>query len=195
MTKPKTITPSRRTRGFSLVELMIVVVIVGILSAVAIPSFQGYLMKSRTTEATEFLGVIRLSEESFRSEFGTYQATFDPNGHDITLIDTNLVPSDIDGKSRVFTPNEHWQRLGARPGGPVRFGYGVAAGTPANAPAPLGWDTANADFWWVARAVGDLDNDGVQVVFETYSANRTIFVTGAGTAGAEQDSVPSKGWE
>jgi prepilin-type N-terminal cleavage/methylation domain-containing protein len=65
----------RQRQGFSLMELMTVVAIVGILSAVAIPTFSDYIYKSRTSEATEFLGVIRLREESYRAEFGVYCST------------------------------------------------------------------------------------------------------------------------
>ena len=46
----------RRTSGFTLVELMIVVAIIGILAAVAIPAFTKYIKKSRTAEATQHLG-------------------------------------------------------------------------------------------------------------------------------------------
>src|SRR5712671_2228865 len=63
---------SRARSGFSLMELMIVVVITGVLAAIAIPTFTGYVQKSRTSEAVQFLGLIKLRQEAFRSEFGQY---------------------------------------------------------------------------------------------------------------------------
>lgn len=181
-------------QGFTLLELMTVVIIVGVLSAVAIPTFSNYIYKSRTSEATEFLGIIRLREESYRSEFGVYCPTISggaaPNSID-SLKGSNLVPDPSTTKRdpKPFTPTQPWLQLGARPTNQVRFGYGVAAGVPADAPRALGWDDATADFWFVARAVGDLDADGESCTFEIYSASSNVALF-------DKDNNPlQKGWE
>jgi prepilin-type N-terminal cleavage/methylation domain-containing protein len=185
-----------RQAGFSLMELMSVVVIVGVLSAMAIPTFSDYIYKSRATEATEFLGVIRLREESYRSEFGAYCPTLTTAQLPTTLssLDTksNLVPDpSTTRKNSVFwTATDTWRQLGATPSGAVRFGYGVAAGNPSNMPTGLGFET-RPDFWWVGRAVGDLDGDGTYVMFETYSANKGIYI---GTYPPPSVAI-AKGWE
>jgi type IV pilus assembly protein PilA len=61
-------------KGFTLIELMIVVAIIGILAAIAIPNFLQYQMKSRQSEAKTNLQAIRTSEISFQAERGCYLA-------------------------------------------------------------------------------------------------------------------------
>ncbi len=62
----------KNEKGFTLIELMIVVAILGILAAIAIPNFMRFQAKSRQAEAKTNLGAIGTSAESWRAENGTY---------------------------------------------------------------------------------------------------------------------------
>ena len=60
----------RSSKGFTLIELMIVVAIIGILAAIAIPNFLQYQLKSKQSEAKVNLGAIKTSEVAFQAERG-----------------------------------------------------------------------------------------------------------------------------
>jgi len=62
----------QKQEGFTLIELMIVVAIIGILAAIAIPNFLTYQMKSRQSEAKVNLNAIKTSEVAFQAEKGCY---------------------------------------------------------------------------------------------------------------------------
>ena len=59
-------------QGFTLIELMIVVAIIGILAAIAIPNFMTYQAKARQSEAKVGLGGIFTSATSYFAENGTF---------------------------------------------------------------------------------------------------------------------------
>ena len=62
-------------KGFTLIELMIVVAIIGILAAIAIPNFLRFQAKSKQAEAKTNLGAIGTTAESYRVERDTYIIT------------------------------------------------------------------------------------------------------------------------
>ena len=62
----------RTSKGFTLVELMIVVVIIGILAAIAIPKFTSMVGKAKTTEAVQVLNQIIKGEEMYFYQQGAY---------------------------------------------------------------------------------------------------------------------------
>jgi type IV pilus assembly protein PilA len=64
--------PVRDQKGFTLIELMIVVAIIGILAAIAIPNFLRYQAQSRQAEARTNLGGIFVAETSFFGEQSRY---------------------------------------------------------------------------------------------------------------------------
>ena len=65
----------KNSSGFTLIELMIVVAIIGILAAIAIPNFMNYQCKAKQSEAKANLGNIRTAEEAYRAEYDTYSSS------------------------------------------------------------------------------------------------------------------------
>ncbi|MDH4230096.1 MAG: prepilin-type N-terminal cleavage/methylation domain-containing protein [Nitrospirota bacterium] len=61
--------------GFTLIELMIVVAIIGILAAIAIPNYQNNAIRARQTEAKSILNAIHTNQVLYQSQYGTYGST------------------------------------------------------------------------------------------------------------------------
>jgi len=62
----------RNSKGFTLIELMIVVVIIGILAALAIPRFMRSTTKSKQSEAKQLLKQVYTMQRAYRQEFNAY---------------------------------------------------------------------------------------------------------------------------
>ena len=66
----------RKEKGFTLIELMIVVAIIGILAAIAIPNFMKFIAKTKRSEAKYNLEAIYKAEISWYGEYDTFVSSF-----------------------------------------------------------------------------------------------------------------------
>jgi type IV pilus assembly protein PilA len=131
---------NNRKGGFTLIELMIVVAIIGILAAIAIPNFLRFQLKAKSSEGKTNLAAIRTAEESYYSEFGNYvSSSASPT---TTLLNKKTAFVNADGANKGF------DRLGWSPEGWVFFNYAVKTNLPlsseftATAGADIDADTA-----------------------------------------------------
>lgn len=81
----------KNQKGFTLIELMIVVAIVGILAAIAIPAYQDYIKRSKVSEIAATLGACKTSVAEFYQTNNTFPADADTAGCDDTANQSQYV--------------------------------------------------------------------------------------------------------
>lgn len=69
-----------RKTGFTLIEMMAVVALIGILAAIAMPSYEGYLVQARRSMAQAFVAQVALKEEEYFTHMREYTATLGSGG-------------------------------------------------------------------------------------------------------------------
>lgn len=94
-------------KGFTLVELMIVIVIVGILAAVAIPIYQGNIRKAKMSECDAALGTVRTAMRVFYAEHGRYPRATDGTAVTGTTLGDSLNISAMDLNGKYFSAGNY----------------------------------------------------------------------------------------
>ena len=176
----------RRFVGFTLVELMVVVAIVGVLATIAVYGTTKYIANSKTAEAVHMLMAIKGAQETYKDETGGF---LDVSGSLSTYYPSN--PHAGQFKAQWGGPDslsEKWAALGVNPSGPVLFGYACVAGAPDATPPNPGSDITVGNWpsealnapWYVVKAHADLDEGGNETVYVATSFTTQIFSANEG---------------
>ena len=136
-----------RSQGFTLIELMIVVALIGVLTSIAIPGFQRYQMTSKRAEAYTNLQALATAQKSYFSEWNKFVAVL-PEPSSTLGIDPGPQKRSAAAVVGAFAP------LGWAPTGGVYFDYDSCASGGSVSCA------CSCPSCFTATAWGDLDDDG-----------------------------------
>jgi prepilin-type N-terminal cleavage/methylation domain-containing protein len=156
-------------RGFTLIELMIVVAIIGILASVAIPAFMDYIKRSKKTEAVLELNKIGKNAKRYYAESAQFvtgtAAPLPASGTSGCCGGGGSAPNHCLSTPSAWVANTVWRALDFEIDEDTLFYYDYTGGTST----------------FTAKATGDLDCDGTAVVYtlagSAINGNPTVQLT------------------
>jgi prepilin-type N-terminal cleavage/methylation domain-containing protein len=164
--------------GFTLIELMIVVAMIGILAAIAIPSFRNYQLTSKRSEGFANLASLATAQKTYYAEHGLYVGSLGEPG-----LSTATLPT-YSKRGFAGVPIPFFDTVGWTPEGEVYYDYETNANDGAH-------PCACVDGCFTSAAFGELDGDGVlsALIYVHPGSMGTQCLTLQGPYGAPIDPV------
>lgn len=143
----KSLAARHHWKGFTLIELMIVVAIIGILAAIAVPNFVKFQCRSKQSEAKTNLKSMYVAQEAYRAEFDEY-----------VVVAACGANGTVCGSTATTGGQIGWSPKGTK----VRYQYEAAVAGAAGTPTFLGKATGSGDVngdEWTVNQENQIQND------------------------------------
>jgi len=150
----------RKHRGFTLLELMAVVVIVSILAVVAVVTYKKYQVKARLMEGYGYINQLRIKQEAYYATYSQYVTASSDIRDFYPFSVASTIPYKIPGtawgidcSSSTGVHADGFCALGFSPGNYTNWTFVVLGWRPTNPPDPGNCIHDQTKPWWVIRVV------------------------------------------
>ena len=171
-----------RTAGFSLIELMLIVAIIGVMASIAIPSFKGALVRAKRAERNLMFDAIYRSIEEYYNSNNYVFPTLSGTTTTLSGAYNPTYTAPFTSALKTFKSSAvGWSYLAFNPTGQMRYSYQFTANTDA---------ASVSNNYFTIQSIGDADNNGIPALHTqtwtlTSTGNWTITFADSPTATEE----------
>lgn len=144
---------ARRNRGFTIIELMITVAIIGILSAIALPAYNDYVLRGKFAEATAQLSGVRVRMEQYYQDNRSYESNVTAGTCGVAIPATKYFTyaCALGGSDQKYTITA----TGIAAAGTGGFGFTIdQSNARTTASVKSGWQLPSPNNCWVQKKAG-----------------------------------------
>lgn len=134
----------KTNRGFTLIELLIAVAVIGLLTAIAIPQYNGYVMRSRISQATSGLSDMAVRMEQYFQDNRTYVGACAAGT--VAPLPANTTSFTFTCPAATLLPGSY-EVIATGTGSMAGFTYSIRQNGRDTTSVPAGWSGANGGCW------------------------------------------------